>query len=46
MHILLTVGSENTYTLSMRLRGSRWFLLRVPMRAIVPDLMVLGQEVL
>ena len=31
---------------SMRLRGISWFLFRGPMRAIVPDHMVLGQEVM
>ena len=34
------------FTLSMRLRGSSWFLLRGPMRAIVPVQMDLGQEVM
>ena len=29
----------------MRFRGSSWFLLRGPMRAIVPVQMDLGQEV-
>ena len=31
---------------SMRLRGISWYLLRGPMRAIVPDIKVLGQEVM
>ena len=34
------------FTLSMRLRGNSWFLLRGPRRAIVPDQMGLGQEVM
>ena len=33
------------FTLSMRLRGGSWFLLRGPLRAIVPVQMDLGQEV-
>ena len=33
------------FTPSMRLRGNSWFLLRGPMRAIVPVQMDLGQEV-
>ena len=34
------------FTPSMRLRGNSWFLLRGPMRAIVPVQMDLGQEVM
>ena len=34
------------FTLSMRLHGSSWFLLRGPMRAIVPVQMDLEQEVM
>ena len=34
-----------TFILSMRLRGISWSLLRGPMRVIVLDQMVLGQEV-
>ena len=39
-------AARSLFTPSMRLRGISWFLLRGPMRAIVPDQMVLGQEVM
>ena len=40
LHSLFNIHSFN------ETRGSSWFLLRGPMRAIVPDQMVLGQEVM
>ena len=41
---LAVLHSLFTFTLSMRPRGSSWFLLRRPMRASVPDQMVLAKE--
>ena len=41
---LAVLHSLFTFTLSMRPRGSSWFLLRRPMRANVPDQIVLAKE--
>ena len=45
MHILLTVGSDNTYTFN-ETPWQQVVFASGPMRAIVADQMVLGQEVL
>ena len=43
---MLRSSAESLHSLSMRLCGSSWFLLRGPMRAIVPVQMDLEQEVM